>query len=678
MLGSDFIKTRIIFFLFILLFAACSPKNLPIDIPVYSITIFESDIDASHFFGGVYMGNELLTIVHREGRQVFTSLRIDGTNYSATKYTFFDDSQESVLLTAGGNNHFWVLKTTSRAHVYQLINLNRNGDVLVSQEIQVVLETEEDVQFTHLVIDGNDNLLLATTDMLYVFDSNANFLFYLGVILIDLGLNSRGIPIIAYFSNLDGDRELREIDVPNRTWGEAHTLENEISGFLRPDRFDILFYNQRGVFGFNYNDIEATLLFTWFELDIPSMDIMFVLPLDGDRLLCVLYSDASTFLYISPDVASSHLERETITLGTYRISHTLFEQILQYNRQNEYFRVLIVDYARYDTEQNPFAGLSMFLNVIKSQETHDLIDFSRLSQREDLFTYMINLYDRFEHSNIDVHGINQTVLELLEVNGELKSIAPYFYVQTAATRNSLWNDIFNVEDFYLKSVSTNIMPFLYLTPEAAVSFFYELIFLNYYDPVTGAFENINKHLSQLFDLFNLLPSDNNEKDRPDILRNGDTFLVFTEIRNFNDIQFYHALLESELLFTGVPTGENFEHIIVFPTTIAISTYASNQELAWEFIEYLLSKEYQNLISIDYFPILNIAMEYKIEREKRLPRYSAIIWDDFSVSLAGANQDDVDLILNLIQTSTRRTKYDIENFERGLASLQAYFAEYRRS
>jgi len=644
---------------------------------VYSVTHVEAEIDSSHFFGGIYTQGSIYTIVHTHGNQVLASISVDGMDYIETSYVLTDTERERVLLISGNNNHLWLLKSTGNNSVYQLKNLSHGGVVLASREIQIALDEGEYVEFTHLTVDESNNILLATTDMLYVFDSAANFLFNLGVTLIDLGLDSRGTPIVSYFANLNGDVEIRTVDIPNQTWGDAYRLKNNISGFLRSNRFDVLFYNQQGVFGLNYSDSTTISLFTWTEIDIPAMDIMFVLSLNDDRLICVLFSETSAFFYISPNLNLPYLERKTITLGAYHISQSFFEQVLRFNRQSEYFRISIVDYASYNTGLYPFRGLSMFLNAIRSRDAHDLIDLSRLSQRKDLLVYMADLYDKFEHSVIDVENINETVLELFEVDGELRSITPYFYIQTAITRNSLWGNISSVEDFHFESVTTNAVPFLYLTPETAIIRFYEWFLSNYYDPTTGEFKSNDNYLESLLDLFELLPHDNDEQDRLNILRGNNAYLLLDEIRNFNDIQLYHALLEDDLLFAGIPTGESFEHILVAPISIAISAYAPNQELALAFIEHLLSDGYQKLNSVHYFPVLNSAMNYKIERERQVSWYSGLTMDDFSVDISGASEDDISMILSVIQSSTSRVKYDIEHFESGLFALQTHFLERTR-
>jgi len=71
------------------------------------------------------------------------------------------------------------------------------------------------------------------------------------------------------------------------------------------------------------------------------------------------------------------------------------------------------------------------------------------------------------------------------------------------------------------------------------------------------------------------------------------------------------------------------------------------------------------------------MDYKIERERQASRYNGLAMDDFSVDIVGATEDDIRMILNVIQSSIRRMKYDTEHFQDGLFALQTYFLERTR-
>jgi len=150
------------------------------------------------------------------------------------------------------------------------------------------------------------------------------------------------------------------IDRGNKTIGEPITLPENIradSFFFGPS-YEVYYYNETGIYGYNTGDTDGTLLMHFENSDITG-DLDMVKVVDADSFL-LQYYDRITWdrrfgvFNKADDIDLSQIQ--VLELAMTANHYDVPTLVVAFNRNHTDARIVTTDYSRYNTEDNPDAG----------------------------------------------------------------------------------------------------------------------------------------------------------------------------------------------------------------------------------------------------------------------------------------------------------------------------------
>ncbi len=162
---------------------------------------------------------------------------------------------------------------------------------------------------------------------------------------------------------------------------------------------------------------------------------------------------------------------------------------------------------------------------------------------------------------------------------------------------------------------------------------------------------------------------NNEEGISSRLRNDRILLFQNTITSVQEYQMMQGMFGESISFVGYPNSERQGNLIQ-PSggSLGMSAKSDKKDGAWEFMQTLLSEDYQNALVSENgshgFPIRKSALEAQFEMDMT-PNYSTDEngeqveepkthwgWDDFEMEIMAATQEEVDAIKTLIASANK--------------------------
>ena len=212
--------------------------------------------------------------------------------------------------------------------------------------------------------------------------------------------------------------------------------------------YDIFVTDNQGAYGYNIGDSDLTMLFSYINTDINSNDVSSLYEIDENRILMTYYSDNDgnnrlAFLtHVDPkDVPY----KQTLVLGCYYLDWDLRARIVDFNKNNDNFRITVTDYSQYNTGDDYTAGYTQLNNDILSGKMPDMLALNSTSDipvdsyiSKGLFADISEMIKNDSELNYDDYLSN--VFEAYMHDGKLYTLVPKFSVNTVMGKTSIVGD----------------------------------------------------------------------------------------------------------------------------------------------------------------------------------------------------------------------------------------------
>lgn len=384
------------------------------------------------------------------------------------------------------------------------------------------------------------------------------------------------------------------------------------------------------VYRYDMETQSAIPLFSWMDCDISGGSVMAMGPETEDGIWAVIYEGASEgqeLVCLRQRAVSTLPEKTELVIGTMAASSELKDAVAGFNRHSTDCHVTVREYGEQYawTWEEGYTDAITALNIdlISADKCPDLLDLTYLNveayARNDVFEDLGPWLDKSE--TLQREDFVQNILDNFTYNGRLVSI-PASVTLSTMTGNAAqvgeepgWSleemiacaRAYPDAELQMGTYSQEVLrlcmqlgkkSFIDLT-EGSCSFDSEafqqlLLFAASYPEVPSITDGIN-----MYDA---------------VRNNSDKFLLSNfYIHAFQDIQFYEALYREEMTFIGYPTPDGEGSGCCFSTfsAYAITSPSGNKENAWEFIEYMLSRDVENLLPVNRKKLLEkaTAVEY---------------------------------------------------------------------
>ncbi len=623
-----------------------------------------------------------------------------------------------------------------------LVHLAADGSLI--KEISTSFGSDSDGVATDVVgVDGNiSNFLLDSAGNLYATDyNNIYVLDSEGTVQFQLPCDSNGGNLCRYSADKigvitwgsgetdeDSGQFIRIIDPAKKGWSdEKIKIPGEAWNVYAGDDVYDLYYDYNGkIFGYIAATNTKEKVVDWMECDVDSNNLSSFSILPDGRVFALTtnydYSgngDRQTQLVVLTRVdASTVTEKTVITLACMYLDWDLRSRIVEYNKTNEKYRIVVKDYSEYATDEDYNAGVTKLNTEILAGKVPDLffinsnIPLKKYAGKgliADLYSFM----DADPQHGREVFV--QPVLKALENDGKLYEIGLNFSVSTAMGLQKVVGDYTTWTLADLRDAMTK------LQPEATVFSFYNTKadmlstcvsrnIKSYVDWTTGACNfDSDSFIAQLefansfldsFDWETFYEENPNYNWEPDSdkMNRGEQLLTAVYLGSFDDYLYNCSAYDSGVCFVGYPTEDgSFGSSFQINYSYAISNVASDEvkNACWEFICSMLDEQNANTDRIWQFPILQKAFDAMKERamtpdyqldengEKVLDengepiKYPKMTYytgnSDEPTEIYEMTQEQADEVMDLINRTTSTSDYDQEIMDIITDEAQAFFA-----
>ncbi len=426
-----------------------------------------------------------------------------------------------------------------------------------------------------------------------------------------LTATAAGDVLVSYYGGAGWEPRLARLQ--NGELTEELPLPNGMeNATLIADSADRLyFYNSSGIYAYDPAAGSAQLLCSWLDSGIRCDQQVHQLAAltDGSFVAVGLGENGDKLLVtrLTPADPATLGQKTVLTLGATYDPGTHFQnQILEFNRRSDTVQVTVKDYSIYDSEENDWTGATQQLNIdIISGNAPDILlvdstmPFASYTQK-GLFADLTPLLDD-PASPVKREELLPGVLTACQVDGQLVSIVPSFYIQTIAGRASDLGDEpgWTWDDFFAALDANPTVPaaLAYGCASDVLTRFLVVGGSQFVNTAAGTCRFDSPDFIRLLEhcaAYPVQPPANNWgiDEEKAALAAGDALLVRAFINRLTDVGAVSYQFDGDFVFKGCPTPTGTGGSVLMPDLqLAISESCADKAAAWQFVCGFFSDEY---------------------------------------------------------------------------------------
>ena len=629
-----------------------------------------------------------------------------------------------------------------------LMHVAADGSTIANVDLSVTDDgtDEEDGMGSNIssfAVDAAGNLYVSDYNYIYVLDAEGKLLFkiddsqYSGS-LCRLQPNQVGI---LWYNYATGTAESTDengqffipVDLETKTWGEKIKMPANVwNVYPGDDAYDFYYKNNDNIYGYISASDTKDKLVDWMACDVDTSNMYDSGMLSDGRVVGITQdwsSDTTAYqLIVLHRIDASEVKEKTVlTLACMYMDWNLRSRIVEYNKTNDQYRIQVVDYSEYATDDDYNAGITKLTTEIISGSVPDLFLTSSLPIDKyaakgvvaDLYTFMDG------GSGLSRDYFVPQVLKAIEKDGKLYELPTKFSVETAYALSSIVDqyDTWNVAAVQDAMTQLQEGATVFSTGWTKSSVLNNCLTRNlaaFVDWTTGKCTFDSEAFQQLLAFCNSFPDDSSsddgiaysseaatvdtmddpvwESDATRIL-SGKQLMATTSFYSFEDYIYNIYPVKDKVTFVGYPSesGEPGNSFYI-QCPMAISSVTKYPDAAWDFVSTMIRQTNEDAESMYAFPISQEAFDKKMtsvmtEQYQLDENGEQVDWDEdgepdkmsigsYEVVENGEStwqqvyaltQEDIDQILSVINSATGIVDYDDEILSIVSDEVSAYFA-----
>jgi ABC-type glycerol-3-phosphate transport system substrate-binding protein len=565
-------------------------------------------------------------------------------------------------------------------NVTAIRKLDETGAELLSVDISSLAEGIEYFYVSAFAVDSSGNAYIGAEQTIYVLDSNGRTQFKLEVTSWVERLIVMPDGSVAFTGFADGGRVVKSIDIAARSWGEEISLPFSANTvFPGGGDYSFIFSDGNNLFGIEESTGESIMLLNWIDSDMSLDGISNIIMLPDGRVLCTSYTwnnydDRPLFeLVILTKTPYEDLpERIVLTLATVWLDWSLRSNIVNFNKTNDTYRIRVIDYSEFRTEDDWMAGVTRLSTEIISGRVPDILDVSNLPYSQYVARNLLVDLNPYIDADPELNRDNlmDSVLRAAEINGGLYQIFPTFSISTLYGHPSVlgpnmgWN-MSEFRDVLRANPQADFPLGQDFTKNAFLQFAISVGMDDFVDWSTGRCHFDTDSFIQLLEFANTFPEefdwDYETYISPyELIAAGRQIILPWGISDFRDIQSGRAMFGGDVVFKGFPTESRTGNTLnLWSGNLSMTSKCSDKDGAWEFMRTIISEDSQGSRGWG-FPVNKTAFNKRLEDAMTPQTYideygnevemsqGGIGWGDGPmVELFALTQQDADLLMALI-------------------------------
>lgn len=629
-----------------------------------------------------------------------------------------------------------------------LMHVAADGSTIANVDLSVTDDgtDEEDGMGSNIssfAVDAAGNLYVTDYNYIYVLDAEGKLLFkiddsqYSGSLC---RLQPDQVGILWYNYATDTAESTDEngqffipVDLETKTWGEKIKMPANVwNVYPGDDAYDFYYKNNDNIYGYTFASDTKDKLVDWMACDVDTSNMYDSGMLSDGRVVGMTQdwsSDTTAYqLIVLHRIDASEVKEKTVlTLACMGLDWSLRSKIVEYNKSNDQYRIQVVDYSEYATDDDYNAGITKLTTEIISGSVPDLFLTSSLPIDKyaakgvvaDLYTFMDG------GSGLSRDYFVPQVLKAIEKEGKLYELPTKFSVETAYALSSIvdqydtWN-VAAVQDAMTQLQEGATVFSTGWTKSTALNNCLTRNLAAFVDWTTGKCTFDSEAFQQLLAFCNSFPDDSSsddgiaysseaatvdtmddpvwESDATRIL-SGKQLMATTSFYSFEDYIYNIYPVKDKVTFVGYPSesGEPGNSFYI-QCPMAISSVTKYPDAAWDFVSTMIRQTNEDAESMYAFPISQEAFDKKMtsvmtEQYQLDVNGEQVDWDEdgepdkmcigtYEVVENGEStwqqvyaltQEDIDQILSVINSATGIVDYDDEILSIVSDEVSAYFA-----
>lgn len=667
----------------------------------------------------------------------------DGTlwmlvNVYATQYELPDDFDPNT-------DSKWNYPSTDIGGSY-LMHVAADGSTIASIDLSDTnADDTEDGMSSNLssfAVDAAGNLYVSDYNNIYVLDAEGNVQFKLDGSQYNGSLNRLnaqqvGVMWYNYTDDVNAADENGQyfvpIDLETKDWGEKVKLPSNVwSIFPGDDAYDFYYAYNNNIYGYAAKTDTKEKLVDWLACDVDTNNMSGYAMLSDSRVAALMQdwsTDPTTYqLIVLHRVDASEIkEKKVLTLACMYLDWNLRSMIVEYNKTNDEYRINVVDYSEYATDDDYNAGVTKLTTEIISGSVPDIFLTSNLPIDKYAAKGVIADLNTFMDGG---NGLSRDyfvpqVMSALEKDGKLYELPTSFSVQTAYALSSIasqydtWN-VAAVQDAMTQLQEGATVFSDGWTKNTALSNCLSRNLSAFVDWTTGKCEFDSEAFQQLLAFCNSFPAETSDGDgaiayapSADIavddamwdsdatrITNGKQLMSTIGMYSFDSYIWNVYAIRDKITFTGYPTEDGSGSSFELQMPMAISSVTKYPDAAWDFVCSII-KKMNTIDENNYyygFPISQAAFDAEMtdimtEQYQLDENGEQVDWDgdgEPDKAIRGSyetmengetvykdvyalTQEDIDQILGVISNTHSVYDYDQEILDIITDEVAAYFA-----
>ncbi len=627
-----------------------------------------------------------------------------------------------------------------------LMHIAADGSMIASLDLSDTNnEDNEDGMSGNLssfAVDAAGNLYVSDYNNIYVLDAEGNVQFKLdgsqyNGSLCRLNAQQVGVMWYNYTDDVNAADENGQyfvtIDLETKDWGEKVKLPSNVwSIFPGDDAYDFYYTYNNNIYGYAAKTDTKDKLVDWLACDVDTNNMSGYAMLSDSRVAALMQdwsTDPTTYqLIVLHRVDASEIkEKKVLTLACMYLDWNLRSMIVEYNKTNDEYRINVVDYSEYATDDDYNAGVTKLTTEIISGSVPDIFLTSNLPIDKYAAKGVIADLNTFMDGG---NGLSRDyfvpqILNALEKDGKLYELPTSFSVTTAYALSSIasqydtWN-VAAVQDAMTQLQEGATVFSDGWTKNTALSNCLSRNLSAFVDWTTGKCEFDSEAFQQLLAFCNSFPAETSDGDgaiayatstdlaiddamwESDATRvtNGKQLMSTIEMYSFDSYIWNVYAIRDKITFTGYPTEDGSGSSFGLQMPMAISSVTKYPDAAWDFVCSII-KKMNTIDENNYyygFPISQAAFDAEMtdimtEQYQLDENGEQVDWDgdgepDKAVrgsyetmengetvykDVYALTQEEIDQILGVINNTHSVYDYDQEILDIITDEVAAYFA-----
>lgn len=373
----------------------------------------------------------------------------------------------------------------------------------------------------------------------------------------------------------------------------------------------ILYSSRSGIFSYVPGDAESTEQMNFINSDLNVSIFDTLVWLDDTSFAGVFYEGYSgrasmgIFTHVDP---SKVPDRSVLVLSGAYISDEVIQRVVEFNRSNDQYRILVKNVEEYDSEETLAAGITKMTEDIFYGNMPDILVTSGLPSETYAAGGLLADIGKFieEDTELSQTEFLQNVFDAYSIEGKLYYVIPSFEVGSLIGSPSVIGDRASWTFADALQLLETLPAGTGLIPEANRTSFLQTMMTycgsELIDTKTATCNFQSRNFLNMIEYAKSLPEESDmELYDENYWRNyeaqfleGRTLLAGMSVSSFSDVNYYvNGIFGEEASYIGFPTEDGIGSYIRAEESYAISAHSAHPEGAWEFLRYYLTDEYQS-------------------------------------------------------------------------------------